>query len=323
MIEIGEGELLFRREELDVTLLVDSEHLAAVYSRAAPGWGRTPLHVHARHAEAIFVLEGELALRLEDRVHRLGPETWAFVPPGVVHTFEVAGGVGSTEPPRRRLAGAGRVAQVPAWPAPEREASGGAGFAGAGAGSDEQARFLVLHTPGSGYGDYVRGSGAAFDQQPPPEYATGDPGLVIVRGAGGKDGETIGESDAEHRATLLVETDELTVTEFLRRPGATGPPPHVHHEHADAFLVVGGELTFTLGPDSFSGPVGTFFLAPPDVMHTFANDGTEPAHFFNFHMPSTDFGDYMRGRKPDFDQHVVPQDSGLDPATAVVVRLST
>jgi hypothetical protein len=30
----------------------------------------------------------------------------------------------------------------------------------------------------------------------------------------------------------------------------------------------------------------------------------------------------MRGRKPDFDQHVVPQDSGVDPATAVVVRLS-
>jgi quercetin dioxygenase-like cupin family protein len=278
MVEIGEGELLFRREELEVTLLADSEHLAAVYSRAALGWGRTPLHVHARHAEAVFVLEGELALRLEDRVHRLRSETWAFVPPGVVHTFEVAG--------------------------------------------DEQARFLVLHAPGSGYGDYVRGSGAAFDQQPPPEYATGDPGLVIVRRTGGKDGETIGESDPEHRATLLVDTYELTVTEFLRRPGAQGPPPHVHHEHADAFLVVGGELKFTLGTRSFAGPVGTFFLAPPDVVHTFENDGTAPAHFFNFHMPATGFGDYMRGRKPDFDQHVVPQDSGVDPATAVVVRLS-
>jgi quercetin dioxygenase-like cupin family protein len=278
MIEIGEGEPLFRREELDVTLVVDSEHLAAVHARAAPGWGRTPLHVHARHAEALFVFEGELALRLEDRVHRVGPETWAFVPPEVVHTFEVTG--------------------------------------------DEPARYLVLHAPGSGYGDYVRGTGASFDQQPPPEYASGDPGLVTVCRIGGADGETIGESDPEHRATLLVDTDELTVTEFLRRPGAQGPPPHVHHEHADAFLVVGGELKLTLGSESFRGPPGTFFLAPPDVVHTFENDGTAPAHFFNFHMPATGFGDYMRGRKPDFDQHVVPQDSGVDPATAVVVRLS-
>jgi error-prone DNA polymerase len=43
-------------------------------------------------------------------------------------------GVGSTEPHRRRLDGAGRGAQVPALPAPKREKSGGAGFAGAGAG---------------------------------------------------------------------------------------------------------------------------------------------------------------------------------------------
>ena len=47
-------------------------------------------------------------------MHRVGAETWAFVPPEVVHAFEVTG--------------------------------------------DEPARFLVLHAPGSGYGDYVRGS---------------------------------------------------------------------------------------------------------------------------------------------------------------------
>ena len=55
------------------------------------------------------------------------------------------------------------------------------------------------------------------------------------------------------------------------------------------------------------GPSSSF---PPDVVHRFENDGTERAHFFNFHMPASGFGDYMRGRKPDFDQHVRPQDSG-------------
>src|SRR5439155_18666615 len=47
------------------------------------------------------------------------------------------GGVGSTEPHRRRLDGAGREAQEPTSPAPKRKTSGGAGFAGAEAGTGE------------------------------------------------------------------------------------------------------------------------------------------------------------------------------------------
>jgi mannose-6-phosphate isomerase-like protein (cupin superfamily) len=289
-VELREAERITGDGEVGVALLADIEQLAVVEVRAAPGDVAPPLHVHASHAECFYVVDGELTVRLEDRELRAGAGTWVQVPPEVVHTFSVTGG--------------------------------------------SPAHFLDFHAPSCGFGDFVRGLHAAssedelrtvraaFDQQPAPEYATGDPGLVTVCRIGGADGDTIGESNPEHRSTLVVESDELTVTEFLRRPGATGPPPHVHHGHADAFLVVGGELTFTLGTDSFSGPVGTFFLAPPDVVHTFANDGTVPAHFFNFHMPASGFGDYMRGRKPDFDQHVVPQDSGVDPATAVVTRLS-
>ena len=299
MVEIGEGEVIFSREELDVRLLVDVEQLAAVEVRAAPGWGRAPLHVHARHAEALFVFEGELALRLEDRMHRIGPETWAFVPPDVVHAFEVTGA--------------------------------------------EPARFLVLHAPGSGFGDYVRGSAAAFDQQPPPEYASGDPGLVVLRrtrgaggvgsteppksvdagfaGVGAGEGETITDKPGR-RATLLVEADELTVTEFHYGAGERGAPPHVHHSHADAFLVVEGELTFASRDSPFRGPAGTFIVFPPDVVHGFDSGGTESVRFFNLHMPASGFGDYMRGRKPDFDQHDPPEDGGTDPASIVTARLS-
>jgi quercetin dioxygenase-like cupin family protein len=299
VVEIGEGEVIFRREELEVTLLVDVEQLGAVEVRAARGWGKAPLHIHARHAEALFVFEGELALTLEDRVHRVGPETWAFVPPEVVHAFEVTG--------------------------------------------DEQARFLVLHTPGSGFGDYVRGSAAAFDQHPPPEYATGDPNLVVVRRTGGSSGvgsteppksgddgfagigaET-GEKladDAERRSILLVDADELTVTEFMRAAGVRGAEPHVHHHHADAFLVVGGELAVTVGSEKLRASAGTLVVLPPDVVHGFDNDSSASALFYNLHMPASGFADYMRGRNPDFDQHDPPADGGADPDSAIAVRLS-
>jgi quercetin dioxygenase-like cupin family protein len=277
VVEIGEGELIFRREELAVTLLVDIEELAAVDVLAAPGWGKSPLHVHERHAEALFVFEGELALRLEDRVHRVGPVTWAFVPPGVVHSFETA--------------------------------------------SATPARFLVLHAPGSGYGDYVRGLGAPFDQQPPPEYATGDPNLVVVRRTGGNEGEKLADQP-ERRSTILVDADELTLAEFMRGPGVRGAEPHVHHHHADAFLVREGELTVTVGSEKLRASAGTLVVCPPNVIHGFDNDGSESALFYNLHLPANGFADYLRGRNPDFDQHEPPADGGADPSTAIVVRLS-
>jgi quercetin dioxygenase-like cupin family protein len=277
MLEIDDGEVIFRGGKLDVTLLVDVEQLAAVDVRAAPGWGKAPPHVHARHGEALYVLEGDLVLRLEDRVHGVGPESWAFVPPQVVHAVEVTG-------------------DAPAW-------------------------FLVLHAPGSGYGDYVRGETAAFDQRPAADAVSADPGLVVIRRTGGMEGDTITDRP-ERRATLLVDADELTVSEFAYGSGERGAPLHVHHDHADAFLVVEGELSIKLRDGSLGVPAGTFVLLPPNVVHGFDNESGATMRCFNFHLPSSGFGDYLRGRNPDFDQHDPPADGGVDPAAVVAVRLS-
>jgi quercetin dioxygenase-like cupin family protein len=277
VVEVGEGEAIFHREELSVTLLVDVEQLALVESRAAPGWGRSPLHVHARHAEALYVFEGEVALRLADREHLIDRETWAFVPPEVVHTFEVTG--------------------------------------------DEPARFLVLHAPNSGYGDYVRGFGAAFDLQPPPERASGDGDPVTIVRAGGTEGEAITDRP-DRRATLLVDADELTVTEFVYGAGERGAQRHVHHLHADAFLVVEGEFALHNRDGTLPARAGTLALFPPNVVHGFDNDSDATARCFNFHVPATGFADYLRSRNPDFDQHDPPADGGVDPSAIVAVRLS-
>ena len=288
--EIGEGERITGEGELGVTLLADIEQLGAVevssasYCDAGP-----PLHAHAQHAEAFFVMDGELMFRLEDSEHRVGPETWVFVPPEVVHTFAVTG--------------------------------------------KERARFLDLHVPSSGFGDFVRGLHAtqneeglrgvraAFDQHPAPEYSSADPGLVVLRRAGGTEGEFITDRPGR-RATLLVDADELTVSEFSYGPGERGAKPHVHHHHADAFIVVEGEFTFTFRDGSLAISAGTFLLMPPGVVHGFDNDSTANARCFNLHMPASGFGDYLRGRNPDFDQHDPQADGGADPASIVAVRLS-
>ncbi len=277
MVEIGEGEVIFRGGKLEVALLVDTEQLAVVDVRAARGWGKAPAHVHVRHGEALYVIEGELALRLEDRVRRVGPDGWAFIPPGVVHEVEVTG--------------------------------------------DTPARYLALHAPASGYGDYVRGDVAAFDQRPADDYVSADPALVVVRQAGEDEGERITDRP-ERRLTVLLDTEEIAITESRYGPGQRGAPPHVHNEHVDAFFVREGEITFHLRDGSHALPAGTLVVVPPGVVHGFDIDGDSSVRYFNLHVPSFGFVDYLRGEKPDFDQHEPPEEGGGDPSGVVVVRLS-
>jgi mannose-6-phosphate isomerase-like protein (cupin superfamily) len=123
------------------------------------------------------------------------------------------------------------------------------------------------------------------------------------------------------RVTLLLDTPELAFSEMVHGPGQPGTDPHVHHQHTDAFLVVEGTLTIGLRDETFEAPSGTFVTIPPNVIHFFRNAGDETVRFFNFHTPSHGFGDYLRGRNPDFDQHDPPEDGGADPASITVVRL--
>ena len=288
--QLTDGERVTGEGAIGITLLADLEEVAIVSVRWEPGGGiAPPLHFHSRHAETFFVLEGELTFRLEDRELRAGAGTWVHVPPEVVHTFSVTG--------------------------------------------DSPAHFLDLHVPSCGFGGFVRGLYAAadederratrdaFDQRPAPEYASGDPGLVVVHRVGGVDGETMAGRTETRRATLLVDSEELTVTEFSYGPGERGAKPHVHHDHADAFLVREGELTLTVGSGSMRAPAGTFVLFPANLVHGFDNESAESALFYNFHFPASGFADYMRGRNPGFDQHEPPADGGADPASAIVVRL--
>lgn len=278
MGEVMAGEVVLQTPNLGVTLLADIEQLAVVDVHASPGWGKAPPHVHVRHAEGLYVHDGDLELRLEDRVHHVGPETWAFVPPGVVHAVEATG--------------------------------------------DAPARFLVFHTPASGYGAYVRGDVAAFDQRPAADAVSADPGLVVVRRAGGTEGDHV-TNRPERRATVLVETDEVTISEFHYGLGERGAQRHVHREHADGFLVVEGELTFHLREGPRAIPAGTLVVFPPGVVHGFDNDSDAYIRCFNFHAPSFRFADYMRGRNPGFDQFDPPEDADLDPAAGpIAVRLS-
>lgn len=83
---------------------------------------------------------------------------------------------------------------------------------------------------------------------------------MVIRRAGGREGERITDR-AERRATVLVETDELTISEFDYGPGERGAKLHVHREHADGLLVLEGEFTFHFRNGSRALPAGTPCMA--------------------------------------------------------------
>jgi mannose-6-phosphate isomerase-like protein (cupin superfamily) len=82
LLRPGEGEGNER-----FTILADRDELVLTEFRYGPGQDGPPRHIHRHHADAFYVLEGELRITLDvdDRV--LGPGGFVLIPPGVIHTF--------------------------------------------------------------------------------------------------------------------------------------------------------------------------------------------------------------------------------------------
>jgi quercetin dioxygenase-like cupin family protein len=139
------------------------------------------------------------------------------------------------------------------------------------------------------------------------------------------DGETI--TDEERRQViLLTDREELSVTRSRYAPGERGPDPHVHREHTDAFYVIEGELTFELGPESerILAAAGDFVAVPPNLVHSFVNQGSGDARFINIHAPDKGFAAFLRdsreGLDASFDSFDPPADGGRPAAEAIVAR---
>jgi quercetin dioxygenase-like cupin family protein len=137
-------------------------------------------------------------------------------------------------------------------------------------------------------------------------------------------GETITDREGR-RAVMLAARDDITITWYRIGAGEEGPDPHVHHQHTDAFYVLDGELGFRLGPDRERVRVGAGGLvaAPPNVVHTFVNDGDDDVEFLNLHTPDGGFAAFMRARRDGdasatFDTAAAPADGGLPLSEAIV-----
>lgn len=85
---------------------------------------------------------------------------------------------------------------------------------------------------------------------------------------------------------LSEHTPHFNLAIITIQPGRDGPPAHTHHEEDDSFLILDGELTFTVEGEEIRAGEGTFVLVPPGIEHTFANRGEVPVRMVNIHAPA-------------------------------------
>jgi mannose-6-phosphate isomerase-like protein (cupin superfamily) len=130
----------------------------------------------------------------------------------------------------------------------------------------------------------------------------------------------------EREIAILAASDGLSVTRGRCVGGERIAGRHLHREHADAFYVLEGELTFELGPESEEVTVGAGRLVavPAGVVHSVRNAGDRDAAWLTIHAPDGGFADFMRGVRDgvdvEWDIAPPPPDGGLSADEAVVRR---
>ena len=93
--------------------------------------------------------------------------------------------------------------------------------------------------------------------------------------------------------TILGSVEQFSAIE-IEFDATFAVEPHVHHDHADSFYVLEGEVEFTVEDEVVLAGPGTFVLAPPGTRHGFRHQGPGKARVLNLHAPDAGFADGIR-----------------------------
>jgi quercetin dioxygenase-like cupin family protein len=257
LLDPGEGETITDRSERSVVIKAEHELLDMTETRYVPGEAGPAPHIHRGHADAFYVLEGELVFTLgpESEQRRAPAGSLALVPAGVIHSFKNEGQAEARflnlHAPSKGFAESLRARRRDGY---------------------DPARFDAFDPPSDG----GRPAAAAFVRGPGEGDSIGaGPSSVLIK-AGGDDGD----------GTLMV-------AEAMLAPRSAGPPLHRHERHFDSFYVLEGALTLWLGHDELEAAPGSYGLAPPGSAHTFANRSKAPVRVLYVIAPGG-FERYMK-----------------------------
>ena len=109
-------------------------------------------------------------------------------------------------------------------------------------------------------------------------------GIFVPPGGGEESPDPIGYPQRA-KATGADTANGYTLHEMMKPPGE-GPPVHVHPDMEEAFYVLEGEFTFTVGQEEIVAPAGSFLLVPRGVLHGFRNSGGADGRYLRLFSPA-------------------------------------
>jgi mannose-6-phosphate isomerase-like protein (cupin superfamily) len=270
----GDGETITNREARSVVIKAAHELIDVTETRYGPGERGPDPHMHRAHADAFYVLAGELVFGLgpggAEQV-RAPLVTLVLVRAGLVHTIGNEGSVDTR-------------------------------FLNIHAPSERFVESLRIRRDG---GDY---DGERFDSFEPPVDGGRPASDAVVRSAGSGEAISLGGSSALFKAEGGDGDGAFSLTETTLAPGFPGPVPHVHEMLADSFYVLEGTLTVRLGAEEIAASAGSFAFVPPGNVHTFSNPSAAPTRMLNLMAPGG-FEQYLKEAA-----RAMPTDAPPDPA---------
>ena len=103
-----------------------------------------------------------------------------------------------------------------------------------------------------------------------------------------------------HKVTPYDTTGDYDLMMAETPPHVGGPPPHLHHNYKESFLIVEGEMEFMVNGEIKVVKAGEALDVPPETLHTFNNNSDKPCKWVNIHSP--------KGFREFFEQMGVPTD---------------
>jgi mannose-6-phosphate isomerase-like protein (cupin superfamily) len=226
------------------------ELLDLTETRYSPGEEGPGPHVHRQHADAFYVLEGELVFRLGVDGERVQAPmgTLVLVPENVIHSFA-------------------------------NEGDADARFLNVHAPSMGFAESLRVRRDGRAYDP------GRFDSFDRPDDGGRPRSDAVVRGSGEGEELSAGPSRVLFKAEVSDGDGTFSLTETTLAPGFPGPLPHRHERMFDSFYVLEGTLTVRLGDEEHEAGPGSYAFVPPGVAHTFSNPSGETVRMLNLQAP--------------------------------------
>ena len=127
-------------------------------------------------------------------------------------------------------------------------------------------------------------------------------------------------SEMFFKAVASMDDGDLSLMERTLPPGGRRPPPHRHTNCSEAYFVLDGVVSVTVGDAELSVTPEGFVLVPRGTAHTFGNASEDPARLLVIHAPAMDayfaaLHDLWSGDVPSKeDEQALMRRFGMEPA---------